>query len=107
VPGQFSTDEFGLQWMTNAKGLKTGYYKTFTPANSSNSSAQIQSLNANGLPGILIQDNNKDGILLTAAWLMSHRRNRYMRLEATNCGGGKGALTTLRSIGNEIAEKSC
>jgi hypothetical protein len=39
--------------------------------------------------------------LLTAAWLMSHRRNRYMRLEATNCGGGKGALTTLRSIGDE------
>jgi hypothetical protein len=30
---------------------------------------------------------------------MSHRRNRYMRLEATNCGGGKGTLTTLRSIG--------
>jgi hypothetical protein len=39
-----------------------------------------------------------DRALLTAAWLMSHRRNRYMRLEATNCGGGKGALTTLRSI---------
>jgi hypothetical protein len=36
--------------------------------------------------------------LLTAARLMSHRRNRHMGLEATSYGGGRDSLTALRSI---------
>ena len=53
----------GLKWLDNAHGRRLGIYKVFTPADSLNASAMLQSLNSSGLPGITITDEDGDGTL--------------------------------------------
>jgi hypothetical protein len=60
---QESLHDAGLDWLRNARGVTIGKYRFFTPVNSSNASAQLQSLATDGLPGISIQDENGDGRL--------------------------------------------
>ena len=56
-------DKSGLKWLSNAHGRTLGNYKVFTPADSLNASAMLQSLNSSGLPGITITDEDGDGTL--------------------------------------------
>jgi len=53
----------GLDWMRNAQGRRLGKFRVFTPADPSIASAHIQTVTTDGLPGILIRDDNKDGTL--------------------------------------------
>jgi hypothetical protein len=53
----------GLQWLGHAHGRRLGNYKVVTPADSLNASAMFESVNARGLPGIMIADEDANGTL--------------------------------------------
>lgn len=52
-----------LQWLGHAYGRKFSNYKVFTPADSLDASAVIESLNTSGLPLIIIEDEDANGTL--------------------------------------------
>ena len=64
-----------FHWLQNARGVRVGNYRVFTPADSSNASAQLQNLTDDGLPGIHLQDENSNGTMDSLLIVDSARRH--------------------------------
>ncbi len=56
-------EETQHHWIRNAKGQRLGNFRVFTPADASITAIHIQTLTADGLPGVSIEDDNEDGSL--------------------------------------------